>query len=129
MEKNIPLTQAAIEALENRKINEALTALYQVDNNRYAFQFDEEVYNHFTDYILNQSENRLMWGAGRIMHYENLYQVVHGLKEKLEKGDTDLTEIIVKLEDSQCRQKECYLEDVRYIQRSVEKITRMMKEI
>lgn len=129
MQKNIPLTQAAIDALRNGKINEALTALYQVDNNRYAFQFDEEVYDHFTEYILNQPEDRLMWGAGRIMHYENLYQVVHVLKEKLEHGDTDLSEIIGQLEESQCRQKACYLEDIHYLHRSVEKMTRMMKEI
>ena len=56
-------------------------ALYEVDNNCYAFLFDEEVYYHFTEYILHQPKDRLMWGAGRILHHENLYGLVQRLKE------------------------------------------------
>ena len=46
----------------------------------YAFLFDEEVYYHFTEYILHQPKDRLMWGAGRIMHHENLYGIVQKWK-------------------------------------------------
>ena len=43
-----------MQALEEGEIEEALKALYEVDNNCYAFLFDEEVYYHFTEYILHQ---------------------------------------------------------------------------
>ncbi len=33
----------------------------RIDNNRYAFQFDEEVFRHFTDYVMNQEAGRLQW--------------------------------------------------------------------
>ena len=32
-------------------------------------------------YILHQPKDRLMWGAGRILHHENLYGLVQRLKE------------------------------------------------
>ncbi len=38
---------------------------YSIDNNCYAFQFEREVFYHFTEYILKQSPDRLMWGKGQ----------------------------------------------------------------
>ena len=40
--------------------------LFLVDNNWYAYDFEEAVYDYFTDYVRNQPAERLMWGAGRI---------------------------------------------------------------
>lgn len=40
----------------------ALEDVYGIDNNRYAFLFDEQVFNHFTQYVLNQPGNRLKMG-------------------------------------------------------------------
>ncbi len=37
--------------------------VYLVDNNQYAFQFDDEVYHYFTEYVLNQDCDRLQWGC------------------------------------------------------------------
>lgn len=31
---------------------------------------------------MKQSPDRLMWGKGRIIHHENLYDLVESLKEK-----------------------------------------------
>ena len=57
---NICYLNQAVQALEEGEIEEALKALYEVDNNCYAFLFDEEVYYHFTEYILHQPKDRLM---------------------------------------------------------------------
>lgn len=44
--------------------------------------FDEDVYNHFTDYVFHQPRERLKWGYGRIMEHEKLYTLVRSLLEK-----------------------------------------------
>ena len=54
----------AIACLENRDLTGALEAVYTIDNNRYAFLFEEEVYTYFTEYVLNQPPGRLKWGGG-----------------------------------------------------------------
>ena len=46
----------AVRSLENKDVRGALDALYLVDNNQYAFQFDDEVYHYFTEYVLNQEK-------------------------------------------------------------------------
>ena len=56
--------------------------IYQVDNNAYAFMFDEYVYRHFTDYVFNQPKDRLKWGYGRLLGHEDLYHVVKCLLKK-----------------------------------------------
>lgn len=63
----------------------------------YAFLFDEEVYYHFTEYILHQPKDRLMWGAGRIMHHENLYGIVQKLKQRMEEETPELDSEIRRL--------------------------------
>ena len=59
-----------------------MEAVYEIDNNRYAFLFDREVFRYFTEYVLNQPADRLKWGYGRIIHHENLYDLVVSLKKK-----------------------------------------------
>lgn len=118
-----------MKALTENDITDALRSLYQVDNNMYAFLFDEEVYYHFTEYILHQPKDRLMWGADRIMHHENLYGIVQQLKKKLKTGSTQLDEEIRRLDAALRRQKSYYLDDLRYISRSAQKLDQMLKEI
>lgn len=43
-----------MRALEAGDADEALRQLYHVDNNAYAFNFDEAVYNHFSAYVYDQ---------------------------------------------------------------------------
>ena len=52
----------AVRNLKEQRLSSALQKLYQVDNNAYAFNFDEEVYSHFTDYVFHQPKDRLKWG-------------------------------------------------------------------
>ena len=55
--KNIRQLEKASRALSEGNITDALKALYRVDNNMYAFLFDEEVYYHFNEYILHQPKD------------------------------------------------------------------------
>ena len=44
---NLRLLGGAVRNLKEQRLSSALRKLYQVDNNAYAFNFDEEVYRHY----------------------------------------------------------------------------------
>lgn len=96
--KNLRLLWEAICSLREGELRNALRQLYQVDNNAYAFTFDEDVYRHFTDYVLRQPKSRLKWGYGRLVEHENLYGLVRALLEKQKAGKCDYAEEIGQLE-------------------------------
>lgn len=127
--KNIQQLEKASQALSEGNIVDALKALYRVDNNMYAFLFDEEVYYHFTEYILHQPKDRLMWGAGRIMHHENLYGIVQKLKQRMEEETPELDGEIRRLEAALRRQKAYYKDDIRYLNSSVNKLSAMLDSL
>ena len=126
---NIRQLEKARIFLEKNDITDALKALYRVDNNMYAFLFDEEVYYHFTEYILHQPKDRLMWGAGRIMHHENLYGIVQKLKDRMNEKEPELDGEIRRLEAALRRQRAYYRDDIRYLKQSVSRIYVMLEEI
>ena len=126
---NIRQLEKARISLEKNDITDALKALYRVDNNMYAFLFDEEVYYHFTEYILHQPKDRLMWGAGRIMHHENLYGIVQKLKDRMNEKEPELDGEIRRLEAALRRQRAYYRDDIRYLKQSVSRIYVMLEEI
>ena len=106
--QNIRLIGGAIANLKEQNLSSALRKLYQVDNNAYAFMFDEEVYNHFTDYVLNQPQDRLKWGYRRLMPHENIYALVKGLLQKKEEEPDEISlsgEIshLTRIFQDQCR--------------------------
>ncbi len=106
--QNIRLIGGAIASLKEQNLSSALRKLYQVDNNAYAFMFDEEVYDHFTDYVLNQPQDRLKWGYKRLMPHENLYALVKNLLSKKNVAPEELSlshEIsrLTKIFQDQCR--------------------------
>ena len=106
--QNIRLIGGAIANLKEQNLSSALRKLYQVDNNAYAFMFDEEVYNHFTDYVLNQPQDRLKWGYRRLMPHENIYALVKDLLQKKEEEPDEISlsgEIshLTKIFQDQCR--------------------------
>ncbi len=129
IQNNLRALQAAAGCLEAGDTGGALEALYRIDNSRYAFLFDEEVYRYFTEYVLSQPADRLQWGAGRIVHHENLYRLVERLKEKHRKGCGDVAEELEMVKKVEEQQKVCYDDDIRYITRSVEKLTGEMKKL
>lgn len=127
VQNNLRELKKAMDALEKREIEKALDALYGVDNNCYAFLFDEEVYYYFTEYILHQPQERLMWGAGRIMHHENLYGMVQRLRKKQKEEKPVLDEEIRRLGAAMRRQRAYYTDDIHYLILAVRKLLGMME--
>ena len=127
--RNIGQLEKARLALSQGNITDALKALYRVDNNMYAFLFDEEVYYHFTEYILHQPKDRLMWGTGRIMHHENLYGIVQQLKKRMEESEPELDSEIRRLDAALRRQRAYYLDDIHYMNTSIRKLYTLMEKV
>ena len=127
VQNNLYALKKAMGYLEKGEIAPALEAFYSIDNNCYAFQFEREVFYHFTEYILKQSPDRLMWGKGRIIHHENLYDLVERLKEK-KPGDS-LEAEKQTLREAWERQKHYYADDIEYLIRAVEKLRNLICEV
>lgn len=102
--KNLQLLENAICHLSQKELSKALENLYQIDNNAYAFMFDEQVYNHFTEYVLHQSKDRLKWGYHRLMEHANLYHLVKTLLRKQKMEECDFNEEIQYLKAGYRRQ-------------------------
>ncbi|MBU5434668.1 M28 family peptidase [Pseudoflavonifractor sp. MSJ-37] len=80
---NIAALDGAIAALEQDDAAAALDDyLYLVDNNWYAYDWSRETYDHFTNYVLDQPADRLMWGAGRVQGHVDLFDVIESLQQK-----------------------------------------------
>ena len=124
--KNLELLTGAREALEEGEISVALPKLYQVNNNSYAFMFEEKVYQHFTESALNQSKDRLKWGWHRIEGYVNLYREVRSLLKKEQSGCLDYKDEIAFLNEVEQRQ---LLELRQCIDRLMEQTERMRQQL
>ena len=85
---NLAALDGAIAGLESGDPSVALDEyLYLVDNNWYAYDWSRETFNYFTDYVLNQPADRLMWGAGRVQGHVDLFDVIRSLQAKAEGDD------------------------------------------
>ena len=106
------------------RIKNALNWIYRIDNNQYAFKFERAVYEYFTGYVLNQPRERLKWGYGRIIHHENLYDVVRSLIDRLNADDetADISRELDVLTEARARQQ-------RYLTLDVKNTTQYVKEI
>ena len=128
-QNNLRYLKKAIRALK-RKIPDAeaaFEALYEIDNNAYAFKFSKQVYERFTDYVLDQNSDRLQWGRGRIVHHENLYDLVAQLMDKYHQGATDFANEIAELEKVAKRQKAYLRDDIEYMLQSTEKMLLLLQ--
>ena len=126
----------AIDALSSEKdadkplirIKNALNWIYRIDNNQYAFKFERAVYEYFTGYVLNQSRERLKWGYGRIIHHENLYEVVRSLIDKLvsDGENIDTVHELSVLTEARERQQKYLVLDIRNTTQYVREITEVI---
>ena len=91
------------------------------------FQFSKQVYERFTDYVLDQNSDRLQWGRGRIVHHENLYDLVAQLMDKYHQGATEFSDEIVELEKVAKRQKAYLRDDIEYMLQSTEKMLLLLQ--
>lgn len=128
-QNNLRYLKKAIRALKRKTpdAEAAFEALYEIDNNAYAFQFSKQVYERFTDYVLDQNSNRLQWGRGRIVHHENLYDLVAQLMNKYHQGATDFANEIAELERVVERQKDYLRDDIEYMLQSTEKMLLLLQ--
>lgn len=130
VQNNLFYLENAIVYLKEKDLKSALQSLYKIDNNRYAFLFEEEVYNHFTEYVLHQPKERLKWGADRIVHHENLYALVKKMMEKIMKESQDdvFEEEIAYLEMVKEQQRRYYVHDILYVMRAVDEMKEILQE-
>ncbi len=106
----------------------ALEALYQVDNNKYAFQFDDQVYRYFTEYVMNQEKERLQWGAGRIVHHLDLSKQIRSLMEKERTRNTGVEPELEALKAMERQALGCFDDDIRYMIQAVDTLTNGLKK-
>lgn len=128
-QNNLRHLKKAIRALKRKTpdAEAAFEALYEIDNNAYAFQFSKQVYERFTDYVLDQNSDRLQWGRGRIVHHENLYDLVEKLTAKYHQGATDFANEIAELEKVAKRQQAYLRDDIEYMLQSTEKMLLLLQ--
>jgi len=128
LQDRLQLLEGAVRNLKEGRLSAALRKLYEIDSNRYAFLFEEEVYRHFTSYALDQSADRLKWGTGRIIGFENFFPVVTGLLEKEKTDCSDFTEEIAQLETAYERQSDLYRKEIDTLCVQTERMERLLRE-
>lgn len=133
--RNLEAIYGALDCLEQGDAEGCLEKLYSIDNNRYAFEFEREVFDYFTQYVLNQPADRLKWGAGRIIRHENLFSLVEGLKKYLEEKEgqpekrrKERQKLQRQLEQAAENQAACYRDDIRYMTEAVRKMGALLAE-
>ena len=125
-QNNITNLSNAITVLKAGKVTKALDdSLYLIDNNWYAYDFEKEVYDYFTNYVTDQPTDRLMWGAGRIVGHEDLYDVIHSLQSKKDGDDvkTEIASLEKALETQKVLLKKTNNEEIQ----SLEKLQQLLK--
>ena len=78
---------------------------------------------------MNQETDRLQWGAGRIMHHENLFALVSSLKKKAEEGCRDFSPELAALRKVEASQNACYVDDISYMIHGTEKVMQILMKI
>ena len=133
--RNLEAIYGALDCLEQGDAEGCLEKLYSIDNNRYAFEFEREVFDYFTQYVLNQPADRLKWGAGRIIRHENLFSLVESLKKYLEEKEgqpekrrKERQKLQRQLEQAAENQAACYRDDIRYMTEAVRKMGALLAE-
>lgn len=129
-QNNIETLNLAIEALEEDDIITALDDyLWLIDNNWYAYHFDQDVFNYFTSYVLDQPAERLMWGAGRIVAHEDLYDTINSLLSKQNQTNRDLSGEITRLQEALANQKQILKQSVQEELTSIQKINEILSNL
>ena len=128
LQDHLQLLSGAVKDLKENKISVALRKLYQIDNNSYAFSFEKDVYEHFTENSLNQPKDRLKWGYGRVIGHEDLFDVVSGLLEKEKSNTFDCSAEITFLENAYDRQTVLYRNEIIKMTEATKEIQRLFME-
>jgi hypothetical protein len=82
-QNNLDAINKSLESLEKGDVKTALdNDLFLVDNNWYAYSFDRETFDFFTNQVMDQAADRLSWGHTRVVGHEDLYDVINSLQDK-----------------------------------------------
>lgn len=129
-QNNLTALKSAAEALKQGDSAAALDdCLYLVDNNWYAYDWSRETFTYFTDYVLNQSADRLMWGAGRVQGHEDLFDVIRSLQEKRGDSGADYTAELARLDQAIAAQTTMLNEQVSHEVSALEELTARLTQI
>ncbi|GGA41866.1 M28 family peptidase [Psychrobacillus lasiicapitis] len=129
-QNNIDNLALSIDTLNEGEISTALDEyLWAIDNNWYAYDFDKEVFDYFTDYVLEAPKEKLMWGNGRIVGHEDLFDTINSLQEKSEQANADVTAELETLSGALERQKELLKTTVADETASVKELGSMLTEL
>lgn len=126
LQESLELLIGAKESLEEGNLSAALRKIYEIDNNRYAFMFEEKVYTHFTSYVFEQPKERLKWGYQRIIGYMNLFGVVNSLLRKKTENNMDYSGEIQFLEEAIEKQTHVYRELINQLKIDVEEMKQIL---
>ena len=129
-QNNLLALQGAAEALKQGDSAAALDEyLYGVDNNWYAYDWSRETFDHFTDYVLNQSADRLMWGAGRVQGHEDLFDVIRSVQAKTDDSSADYTAELERLNQAIETQTNMLDEQVAHEVDALNELTALLTEL
>lgn len=129
-QNNLLALNGAVEALERGDSATAIDEyLYAVDNNWYAYDWSRETFDYFTNYVLNQSDDRLMWGAGRVQGHEDLYDVIRSLLDKYGDTSADYTAELARLNDAVNNQTAMLAEQVDHEVQALAELTAQLQAI
>lgn len=129
-QNNLLALEGAAEALKQGDSAAALDEyLYLVDNNWYAYDWSRETFEYFTDYVLNQNVDRLMWGAGRVQGHEDLFDVIRSLQEKYGDSSADYTAELARLDQAIETQRTMLNEQVEHEVSALEALTAQLMQI
>ena len=129
-QNNLLALKGAAAALEQGDSAAALDDyLYLVDNNWYAYDWSRETFSYFTNYVLDQSADRLMWGAGRVQGHEDLFDVIQSLQEKSGHSNADYTAELTRLNQAIETQTRMLDEQVNHEISALEALTAQLTHI
>lgn len=98
---NIALLNEAVTKLEAGEAADVVdNVLWQIEDKWYYYAFEQQVIDHFRDQVLQQPDDRLFWGAGRIVGYLDIYPTVASILAKSATGAKDYTEEIEALQEA-----------------------------
>ena len=128
-EDNIQNLRGAISALKDGDAETAYNDyLSGINNGYYAMFFDKETVDYFNNRRLEGLEGT--WAGGRVDPMDcYVDEIVRGLMDKVESGDTDFAEEIAELEKLEKEQTELLSTVVKEEKAGMESITKALKAL
>ena len=117
-QENILQLREAIRLLRSEKITEAITELYKIDLNLYAYYYDKETYLYYMKQSLDQDERHLAWGSNLLLSGLDLYDIIEDLRGKhsWENVYSQIEALTQILKDEENRQARVIADEIHHLQ-------------